>query len=134
MAVMKTLADAKRRAPQTPAVDRAPPIAPDAPIDLVHLAQMTLGDTSLEREVLDLFDRQVVMLLGRMGNEQPRVVAALAHTLIGSARGIGAWKVAEAAEAVERLAARDVPALTGAIERLASAVDEARAVIADLPR
>ena len=131
---MKTLADAKRRAPQTPAVDRAPPIAPDAPIDLVHLAQMTLGDTSLEREVLDLFDRQVVMLLGRMGNEQPRVVAALAHTLIGSARGIGAWKVAEAAEAVERLAARDVPALTGAIERLASAVDEARAVIADLPR
>jgi hypothetical protein len=37
----------------------APSLAPDdRPIDLVHLARATLGDRSLEREVLQLFDRQ----------------------------------------------------------------------------
>src|SRR6478736_9715474 len=98
MAVMKTLADVEERVPQTAAVEHAPPLAPDASIDLAHLARMTLGEASLEHEVLGLFDRQAVMLLARMASEPPKVIAALAHTLTGSARGIGAWKVADAAE------------------------------------
>ena len=65
---------------------------------------MTFGERKLESEVLDIFDCQAGMLVARMANEPPQVVAALAHTLIGSARGVGAWKVAEAAEALERLA------------------------------
>ena len=45
----------------------APSLAPDdRPIDLVHLARTTLGDRSLEREVLQLFDRQSTLLIARM--------------------------------------------------------------------
>ncbi len=105
----------------------------ERPIDLVHLARMTLGDRSLEREVLQLFDRQAVMLVARMRAAEPCSVAAVAHTLKGSARGVGAWRVAAAAEAVE-LAASTGEALGAAVERLAAAANEARAVIADLLR
>ncbi len=78
----------------------APSLAPDdRPIDLVHLARMTLGDRSLEREVLQLFDRQSALLIARMRSAAPPGIATLAHTLKGSARGIGAWRVARAAEA-----------------------------------
>ena len=57
----------------------------------------------------------------------------LAHTLKGSARGIGAWRVARAAEALE-LAGGNGDEIGSALERLAAAADEARAVIADLLR
>jgi HPt (histidine-containing phosphotransfer) domain-containing protein len=113
------------------------PIAPEAaslepddrPIDLVHLARMTLGERSLEREVLQLFDRQSTLLLARMRSAAPVGVATLAHTLKGSARGIGAWRVARAAEALEVASAADKDA---ALDALAAAAEEARAVIADL--
>ena len=114
----------------------APPLAPaDELIDLDHLARMTLREPNLEREVLQLFDQQSEMLLERMTSEAPRVVAALAHTLIGSARGVGAWKVAAAAETVEHIAASPGPtALTAAMNRLSSAVAEAQVAIAELLR
>src|SRR4051794_40629473 len=76
----------------TGAVDpvSAPPLAPiERPIDLEHLSHMTLGEVSLEREVLQLFGRQAEMLMVRMQTAAPAVVAAAAHTLKGSARGIG---------------------------------------------
>jgi len=110
----------------------APSLVPDErPIDLVHLARMTLGERSLEREVLALFDRQATLLIARMRAAQPAAVVTLAHTLKGSARGIGAWRVARAAEAVEVAG----PAEAGAaLDALAAAADEARGVIADLLR
>jgi HPt (histidine-containing phosphotransfer) domain-containing protein len=112
----------------------APPLAPgEPPIDLAHLARMTHGEQGLEREVLDLFDRQADMLLARMAREAPRVVGAFAHTLAGSARGIGAWKVAEAAAAVEEAATQQgAIELTGAMDRLVAAVADARAAIAEM--
>jgi HPt (histidine-containing phosphotransfer) domain-containing protein len=83
----------------------APPLAPvERPIDLEHLFRMTLGDHSLEREVLALFDRQAGMLMERIAQAEPGIVAAAAHTLKGSARGIGAWQVARAADTVEAAA------------------------------
>ena len=91
---------------------------------------MTLGDRSLEREVLQLFDRQADMLLARMRRPRRPAAAALAHTLKGSARGIGAWRVARAAEAVELAETRR--GRHGALDTLAAAADEARAVIAEL--
>ncbi|MEA2906936.1 MAG: hypothetical protein QOI12_4323 [Alphaproteobacteria bacterium] len=110
----------------------APPLAPGEPaIDRVHLARMTFGEARLEREVLDLFDRQAGMLLARMTGAAPAAVAALAHTLIGSARGVGAWKVAEAAEAVER-AAGSRSGLATALRRLSPAVAQAHAAIGEL--
>src|SRR5205823_3159578 len=64
----------------------APSIAPgDRPIDLVHLARTTMGDRSLEREVLQLFERQATQLVGRMRTAAPGSIGMLAHTLKGSA-------------------------------------------------
>ena len=74
------------------------------PVDLVHLARHTFGDTELEREVLQLFVAQSHAYLNRLkearDTEQWRRAS---HTIKGSARGIGAWAVAARAEAAERL-------------------------------
>src|SRR3954453_19616791 len=114
----------------------APPLAPvEQPIDVRHLARMTLGDSSLEREVLQLFDRQAEMLLARVQPAAPAAAAAHAHTLKGSSSGIGAWKVARAAEAVESAATRKGAAeVDAAIGCLGAAIAEVRAAIADLLR
>jgi HPt (histidine-containing phosphotransfer) domain-containing protein len=106
----------------------------ERPIDLVHLARMTLGDRGLEREVLALFDRQATILVARMREAEPGAVASVAHTLKGSARGVGAWRVAGAAEAVEHAASAGAADLDAAIGRLAAVTEEARAVIAELLR
>ena len=111
----------------------APTIAPDdRAIDLVHLSRTSMGDPSLEREVLRLFDRQSVLLIARMRSAAPAGMATLAHTLKGSARGIGAWRVARAAEALELAGAAGSDAVADALGQLAAASDEARAVIAEL--
>ena len=103
----------------------------DEAIDLKHLFRMTLGDHSLEREVLALFDRQIDMLIARMAEVEPSCVGALAHTLKGSARGVGAWPMARAAEAVE---AAEPAELAPAVAALAAAACETRAAIADILR
>jgi len=114
-------------------IDAPPPAPVEAAIDREHLARMTLGERSLEAEVLMLFERQAAVLLARMREAAPPAVAAFAHTLKGSARGIGAWRVAAAAEALETDASRpDLGGVAGAVARLAAAVDEASAAIAQL--
>ena len=51
--------------------------AADAPIiDRAHLARMTFGDRSLERELLQLFDRQAMILLARMRDNEAAALAA----------------------------------------------------------
>ena len=75
------------------------------PVDLVHLARYTMGNRSLEREVLELFRQQSTLHLSRMqeaANE--RAWREAAHTVKGSAKGIGAWHVATTAEEAELLA------------------------------
>ncbi len=124
------MATMHRHRASTAAPAAAPPAGEQA-IDLRHLFRMTLGDHALEREVLALFDRQVGMLIARMGTVDASCVAALAHTLKGSARGVGAWPVARAAEAVEAAAPAD---LAPAVAALAAAADEAHAAIADILR
>ncbi|MCC7346591.1 MAG: Hpt domain-containing protein [Variibacter sp.] len=106
----------------------------DRPLDLVHLARMTFGDRSLEREVLQLFVRQSEQLLERMQGAAATAVSALAHTLKGSARGIGAWRVAAEAEAVELAAGRATEELRTSVATLRAAVEETRAIIVDLLR
>jgi HPt (histidine-containing phosphotransfer) domain-containing protein len=114
------------------AVDEVSQESGERPIDLVLLARMTLGDRSLEREVLQLFVRQAAVLLNRMEAADPDSVPALAHTLRGSAQGLGAWRVTAAAEAVE--CAADEDALARARAALRAAVEEVRSVITDLLR
>jgi HPt (histidine-containing phosphotransfer) domain-containing protein len=118
----------------------APPLAPAAApaIDRAHLARMTHGERDLEREVLQLYATQAGLLLDRMlrrveDHARATAVGALAHTLTGSSRGIGAWQVADAAAAIEADAAqgRDIAA---ALARLASAIRAAQAEIVELTR
>ena len=79
----------------------SPPLAPDdGPIDIEHLQRMTLGDAGLEREVLAMFSAQAARLAGALAS-LPADAGALAHTLKGSARAIGAFGVAEAAARLE---------------------------------
>jgi HPt (histidine-containing phosphotransfer) domain-containing protein len=116
------------------AVTVAPaPESSEALIDRAHLAQMTLGDAALEREILSLFARQAELLMERMQAMPPAAVSTLAHTLKGSARGVGAWKVARAAEAVE-LADGTLAEFRAAIERLGTEIVATRALIADMLR
>ena len=110
----------------------SPALAPnDDIIDLDHLSRMTLGERSLEREVLELFGRQADILLPRMSSGSPTLAAAAAHTLKGSALGIGAWRVARAAEAVEFAGAAK---LAATVDALSEAIDEAKATISGLLR
>lgn len=103
----------------------SPPLAPDdGPIDLAHLRRMTLGDASLEREVLALFAAQSVGLMRELSG-MPGNVGELAHKLQGSARAIGASRVADAAEWLET-AGHDA---AQALRALDEAVYEARAAI-----
>jgi HPt (histidine-containing phosphotransfer) domain-containing protein len=107
----------------------SPPLPGEATIDVDHLSRMTLGDRSLEREVLTLFDHQTELLVERMRADGSAVVSC-AHTLKGSARNIGAWQVARAAERVEQTPATDVPGYQVAMAQLVAAVAEARRAIA----
>ena len=103
------------------------PVAPMGAIDRGQLAHMTFGDRSLEREVLELFDRQAALLLARMRGGEAATIEALAHTLKGSAASIGATGVVQAAAAVEQA---DAGAREHAIGRLAGEIEAARAAIA----
>ena len=79
----------------------SPPLVPDdGPIDFEHLQRMTLGDAGLEQEVLAMFLAQSARLVATLA-AMPSDAAALAHTLKGSARAIGAFAVAEAAGRLE---------------------------------
>jgi len=106
----------------------SPPLAPDdGPIDIDHLARMTLGDASLEREVLAMFSAQCAGLLGALTGLPPEA-DVLAHTLKGSARAIGAFGVAEAAERLEAvIRSGDDP--SRALAELDETIAQARAVI-----
>jgi HPt (histidine-containing phosphotransfer) domain-containing protein len=112
----------------------ASPSSAERAIDLVHLARMTFGDRRLEREVLELFDRQAEMLISRIPCVAPPAAAALAHTLKGSAHGIGAHRVARAAERLEAATADGEAEMKSALAALEAATMEARGVIADLLR
>ena len=89
----------------------SPPLAPDdGPIDFDHLKRMTLGDAGLEQEVLAMFAAQSAGLVDQL-LALPADTPALAHTLKGSARAIGAFAVADAAARLEQaLAAGSDPA------------------------
>ena len=106
----------------------SPPLAPDdGPIDFEHLNRMTLGDAGLEQEVLAMFVAQSARLVSMLAT-MPSDAGALAHTLKGSARAIGAFDVADAADRLEAAIARgfDVPA---ALAELVEAVAQAQAAI-----
>jgi len=73
-----------------------------SPLDLDHLARMTLGDAKLGQEVLALFAEQSMGLISMMAT-QPAKATVCVHKLKGSADGVGAFAVARAAAHLERV-------------------------------
>jgi HPt (histidine-containing phosphotransfer) domain-containing protein len=88
---------------------------------------MTLGDPALECEVLTMFVAQSAKLLDQLAALPPES-GALAHTLKGSARAIGAFAVAEAAAGLET-ALTNADDLRAALDGLKDAVAEAQGAI-----
>ena len=108
------------------------PKAPSAPVDRAHLSRYTLGNAQLERDVLELFSTQSAAYLAKLkvaGNDKDWCEAA--HSLKGSARAIGAWRLAEAAERAEALGPKPITHATLIME-VQGALDEARAYIGAL--
>jgi HPt (histidine-containing phosphotransfer) domain-containing protein len=104
-----------------------PPTAEHQLIDLEHLRRMTLGDSALEREVLAMFLKQLEQVLGALAALPPDA-GALAHTLKGSARAIGAFGVADHARALED-AIREGGDTAHPLAALGAAAGEARTAI-----
>ena len=98
----------------------------EPPVDFAFLAIQTFGDRALEREVLRLFVAQAKRVVPSLINLAPRGRADAAHLLKGSARGIGAWRSADFADAYEAAddAERDrlFPSLVAAFEQAAVAI------------
>lgn len=96
-----------------------------APVDLIHLSRRTAGDRALEREVLGLFVRQCDLYLHRFHHapdgEAKRVAA---HALVGSARAVGAFDLADAAGTVERDPLADCGTLDREVHAASSYVAE----------
>lgn len=106
----------------------------ERPIDLVHLSKQTFGERDLESELLRLFDRQSRQIVARLTDgpvSEARWRADLAHTLKGSARAVGAFNVAAAAEAYELDACAGAD-LSRALGVVTAAVEAAQGAIAEL--
>lgn len=97
------------------------------PLNMEHLTRQTLGDRALAAEVLKLFQTQTLGLVDRMGAADARDRRELAHALVGSARGIGAFRVAECAARIEK--GETGP---GEIMHLSSLIEEVHEFISSL--
>lgn len=104
----------------------------DTPIDWAHLSRFTLNDAALEREVLALFAMDAPRYLANMTTARGRNEwIEAAHTLKGSARAVGAWNVADCAEAAEslRLTAKCEHADLAESRGMADALDKLRLAV-----
>ena len=105
-----------------------------SPVDLKHLRRYTLGNRALEHEVLELFLGQLpatIASLGAAGNDKDWRMAA--HTLKGSGRAVGAWRIARLAEQAERGSSWNNPnQLRETLALIEDAVQEARTYIHDV--
>lgn len=89
-----------------------PEQAAGQPIDLVHLSKFTMGRRDLEAEILGLFRQQLAVSLEKLAaaaqeNGNDKAWGEAAHTLKGSARGVGAWALADATADAETLTSGD---------------------------
>ena len=99
------------------------------PVDLAHLARQTMGDRSLEQEVLALFVQQALSVREKIVDADIKDRLLLAHGLKGSARGVGAFAIADCATEIEHR-----PEDNQTLRRLGTLIDEVRDFIAAISR
>lgn len=131
--IMEMTVDTVAGLPQD-SILRSPHFVSRRPIDLVHLARYTLGNRTSEHEVLELFRTQSKLYLQRLREAVSEGAwRDAAHTIKDSARGIGAWRVAEVAETAETLDHDDLAAKQGQVmEALSAQIDETNGYIESL--
>ncbi len=93
--------------------------------DTQYFSEATAGDVALQREVADLFRGQVPSWRERLSDAEPRARSDAAHTIKGSARGMGLYALAIACEAAESRHGADLEAIDGVL----AALDEALAAL-----
>jgi HPt (histidine-containing phosphotransfer) domain-containing protein len=99
------------------------------PVDYQHLETQAAGNLDVMREVLALFVTHCEQVLGELERtNDAKTWKQWTHTLKGSARGVGAFALADAAADAERHSLDK-----GKIEPLRTAFTEARAFIGQNP-
>jgi HPt (histidine-containing phosphotransfer) domain-containing protein len=94
-------------------------------LDLEHLSHQAGGDRMLMQQVLALFIEHAETVLAALATSQDiKAWRDHAHALKGSAKGVGAWVVAEAALVAEQqpLNLETIPALQAAFAQTRSAI------------
>lgn len=114
---------------EAPNSDAASHMSKGRPIDFAHLAIQTMGDKSLEDEILLLFARQARTALQEMALAEGVDLGAVAHRLKSAASAVGAFQVAAQAAALETN-----PQDAGHVAALAQSVIEAENYILKLMR
>ncbi|MBN9269850.1 MAG: Hpt domain-containing protein [Mesorhizobium sp.] len=99
------------------------------PVDMAHLARQTMGDRALEQEVLGMFVQQALSVREKMADADVKERLLLAHGLKGSARGIGAFAVADCATEIENR-----PDDNRVVKRLALLIEDVRDFVAAINR
>ncbi|RRI03526.1 Hpt domain-containing protein [Mesorhizobium tamadayense] len=99
------------------------------PVDLAHLARQTMDDRALEQEVLAMFVQQALSVRDKILEADAKERVLLAHSLKGSACGIGAFAVAECAAVIEKQ-----PEDARTLKKLGVLIEEVRDFIAAISR
>jgi HPt (histidine-containing phosphotransfer) domain-containing protein len=100
-------------------------------VDFKYLEDYAGGDQIVVDEVLALFREQAAMWLRLLDPKaEDSAWRDAAHTLKGSALGVGAHDLAEACAAAERAVAADLAERTLRLDRVRDALDRALADIA----
>jgi HPt (histidine-containing phosphotransfer) domain-containing protein len=106
----------------------------DPPIlDPEHLRRQTAGDGALETELLALFEAQCARLRPLLADGRPVGERAdAAHTLKGSARAVGAWRLGFAAGLLETaLRSGDADAAARLMPGFAEVIEATRRAVAE---
>lgn len=73
-----------------------------APVDLVFLSSLSMGDRALETEILGMFAGQLPNYLSAVCmNDAPEHRMVALHTLKGAAKSVGALQLSELAKKLE---------------------------------
>lgn len=91
-------------------------------LDRAHFQHMTGQDAGLQREVAELFRRQVAGWEAALAGGQDWRAAV--HTLKGSARGIGLLRLAAACEAAEAEGEAGLAGVQAALSEALAALDQ----------
>jgi HPt (histidine-containing phosphotransfer) domain-containing protein len=97
-------------------------------LDLTYLRSMTLGEPTLEAEILGLFAAQAQAFVTAIVADAGAATPMALHAIKGAARGVGAGQVSRLAEAAER--ATRPAGRAAAVAGLVAALDQAQAAIA----